>query len=130
MLGYKDVKAYDGSSQEYAKDPNAPMVKYRGAITSEISGLKENHLCLEKQLVFNVSEVKGKIAHGGAATVRILIDDITCGAKNFSFLVNTMTAGLNCNVTGTGHSHQGEHCMFGLSGTGGISVDGVIFNRI
>ena len=28
MLGYKDVKAYDGSSQEYAKDPNAPMVKY------------------------------------------------------------------------------------------------------
>ncbi|MFH2075516.1 MAG: rhodanese-like domain-containing protein [Pseudomonadota bacterium] len=28
MLGYKDVKVYDGSSQEYAKDPNAPMVKY------------------------------------------------------------------------------------------------------
>jgi len=28
MLGYKDVKFYDGSSQEYAKDPNAPMVKY------------------------------------------------------------------------------------------------------
>jgi 3-mercaptopyruvate sulfurtransferase SseA len=28
MLGYKDVKSYDGSSQEYAKDPNAPMVKY------------------------------------------------------------------------------------------------------
>ncbi|OHE27840.1 MAG: hypothetical protein A3J94_04470 [Syntrophus sp. RIFOXYC2_FULL_54_9] len=28
ILGYKDVKGYDGSSQEYAKDPNAPMVKY------------------------------------------------------------------------------------------------------
>jgi thiosulfate/3-mercaptopyruvate sulfurtransferase len=28
MLGYKNVKAYDGSLQEYAKDPNAPMVKY------------------------------------------------------------------------------------------------------
>jgi len=28
MFGYKDVKAYDGSSQEYAKDPNAPMIKY------------------------------------------------------------------------------------------------------
>lgn len=79
----------------------------------------------DKQLVFRVSEVKGKIAHGGAAIVRILIDDISCGAKNFSFLVNTMTAGLNCNVTGAGHSHEEEHCMFGLSGTGGISVDGV-----
>lgn len=75
--------------------------------------------------VFKVDEVKGKIAHGGAATVRILIDDITCGAKHFSFLVNTMKAGLNCNVTGLGHSHTGEHCMFGLSGSGGISVDGV-----
>jgi thiosulfate/3-mercaptopyruvate sulfurtransferase len=29
MLGYKDVKAYDGSTQEYARDKNAPMVKYR-----------------------------------------------------------------------------------------------------
>jgi thiosulfate/3-mercaptopyruvate sulfurtransferase len=29
ILGYEDVKSYDGSSQEYAKDPNAPMVKYR-----------------------------------------------------------------------------------------------------
>jgi len=28
VLGYKNVKMYDGSSQEYAKDPNAPMVKY------------------------------------------------------------------------------------------------------
>jgi mannose-6-phosphate isomerase-like protein (cupin superfamily) len=82
----------------------------------------------EKQLVFKVSEVKGKIAHGGAATVRILIDEISCGAKNFSFLVNTMTAGLNCNVTGTGHSHEEEHCMFGLSGSGGISVDGVRYS--
>jgi len=79
----------------------------------------------DRQLVFKVSEVKGKIAHGGAATVRILIDEISCGAKNFSFLVNTMTAGLNCNVTGTGHSHEEEHCIFGLSGSGGISVDGV-----
>ncbi len=28
VLGYKDVKAYDGSMQEWAKDPNAPVVKY------------------------------------------------------------------------------------------------------
>ena len=81
-----------------------------------------------KQLVFKVDEVKGKIAHGGAATVRILIDDIRCGAKNFSLLVNTMTAGLNCNVTGAGHSHKEEHCMFGLSGSGGVFVDGVRYS--
>ncbi|MDO9230654.1 MAG: cupin domain-containing protein [Syntrophales bacterium] len=82
----------------------------------------------DKQLVFKVDEVKGKIAHGGAATVRILINDISCGAKNFSLLVNTMTAGLNYNVTGAGHSHKEEHCMFGLSGSGGISVDGVKYD--
>ncbi|MEW6720896.1 MAG: rhodanese-like domain-containing protein [Thermodesulfobacteriota bacterium] len=28
VLGYKNVKMYDGSSQEWAGDPNAPMVKY------------------------------------------------------------------------------------------------------
>lgn len=79
----------------------------------------------EKPTIRKVSEVKGKIGHGGAVTIRVLIDDIGCGAKNFSFLVNTMKAGLNCNVTGTGHSHEEEHCMFGLSGSGGVWVDGV-----
>jgi len=82
----------------------------------------------DRKLVTKVDEVKGKIAHGGSATVRILIDEERCGAKNFSFLVNTMKAGLNCNVTGTGHSHTEEHCMFGLSGSGGISVDGVKYD--
>ncbi|MHB8772914.1 MAG: sulfurtransferase [Syntrophales bacterium] len=28
VLGYKDVKSYDGSSQEFTKDPNVPMAKY------------------------------------------------------------------------------------------------------
>jgi len=28
MLGYKDVKVYDGSSREFMKDPNFPVVKY------------------------------------------------------------------------------------------------------
>jgi len=78
-----------------------------------------------KKLVSKVNEVKGKVAHGGSATARILIDDERCGAKNFSFLVNTMKVGLNCNVTGTSHSHEEEHCMFGWSGSGGISIDEV-----
>ncbi|MGQ9645207.1 MAG: sulfurtransferase [Thermodesulfobacteriota bacterium] len=28
ILGYKNVKSYDGSAQEWSKDPNLPMVKY------------------------------------------------------------------------------------------------------
>ena len=79
----------------------------------------------QKPMICHVDDVEGKIAHGGAARIRILIDDIRCGAKNFSLLVNTMKAGLNCNVTGLGHSHAEEHCMFGLSGKGGIAIDGV-----
>lgn len=74
--------------------------------------------------VAKVSEVQGKTAHGGSATVRIMIDKASCGAKNFSLLANTMKAGLNCNVTGKGHSHEVEHCLFGLSGKGGIVVEG------
>lgn len=79
----------------------------------------------QKPMICHVDDVEGKIAHGGAARIRILIDDIRCGAKNFSLLVNTMKAGLNCNVTGLGHSHAEEHCMFGLEGKGGIAIDGV-----
>ena len=78
----------------------------------------------EKPVVCKVNQIEGKIGHGGAVNVKILVDDLTCGAKNFSFLVNTMAAGLNCNQTGSGHSHEEEHCMFCLSGTGGISVEG------
>ena len=77
-----------------------------------------------KKLVFSIKDVKEKIAHGGSAIVRVLIDEERCGARNFSFLVNTMKAGLNCNITGLGHKHDVEHCLFGLSGTGGIFIDG------
>jgi thiosulfate/3-mercaptopyruvate sulfurtransferase len=28
ILGNKNVKSYDGSMQEWSKDPNLPMVKY------------------------------------------------------------------------------------------------------
>lgn len=78
----------------------------------------------KKPVICKVDEIEGKIGHGGAVNVKILVDDITCGAKNFSFLVNTMSAGLNCNQTGDGHDHEEEHCMFCLSGSGGIVVEG------
>ena len=82
----------------------------------------------KKRFVFPMKEAEGKITHGGAAVFRVLLDEQSCGAKNFSFLVNTMKAGLNCNMTGSGHSHKEEHCLYTLSGKGGISIDGEKYN--
>ncbi|RJQ54750.1 MAG: cupin domain-containing protein [Desulfobacteraceae bacterium] len=81
-----------------------------------------------RKFVHRLKEAEAKPTHGGAALFRILLDESNCGAKNFSFLVNTMKAGLNCNMTGTGHSHREEHCMFTLSGKGGIIIDGEKFD--
>ena len=81
----------------------------------------------KKKYVFPLEEANEKITHGGSAIFRILLDEPSCGAKNFSLLVNTMKAGMNCNVTGTGHSHEEEHCMYTLSGKGGILIDGEKF---
>ncbi|MBT8372555.1 MAG: hypothetical protein KJO34_16435, partial [Deltaproteobacteria bacterium] len=74
--------------------------------------------------IFKMEDARAKETHGGAALFRILLDEESCGAKNFSFLVNTMKAGLNCDVTGLGHQHDVEHCLYGLTGNGGISIEG------
>ena len=77
------------------------------------------------QYYFPLDQVQEKAVHSGTVKAKIVLSEESCGAKNFSFLVNTMQAGLNCNVTGLGHSHEEEHCMFVLSGTGGISINDV-----
>ena len=77
----------------------------------------------KKKFVFHVKDAVEKTTHGGSAIFRILLDEESCGAKNFSLLVNTMKAGLNGKATGLGHKHDVEHCLYGLSGTGGISID-------
>ena len=81
----------------------------------------------KRKFVFHVEDAVEKTTHGESAIFRILLDEKSCGAKNFSLLVNTMKAGLNCNATGLGHKHDVEHCLFGLSGTGGISIGGEIY---
>jgi len=45
---------------------------------------------------------------------RILVDNESCGAKNFSLLVNTM----NARAKGSEHEHDVEHCLYFLSGRG------------
>jgi quercetin dioxygenase-like cupin family protein len=77
-----------------------------------------------RKYVFDLEDAKEKTAFGGAGLFRIILDEESCGAKNFSVLVNTMKAGLNCNTTGEGHSHREEHFMYGLAGTGGVSIEG------
>jgi mannose-6-phosphate isomerase-like protein (cupin superfamily) len=77
-----------------------------------------------KLRVVRANEVEAKSVHGGAATSKIFANPETCGANNFSFLINRMQAGLNCNQTGLGHKHEEEHCLYTLSGKGGISIDG------
>ena len=81
----------------------------------------------KKKCVFTMKDAVEKVTHGGSAIFRILLDEESCGVKNFSLLVNTMKAGLNCNQTGLGHKHDVEHCLYGLSGTGGISIDGEVY---
>jgi mannose-6-phosphate isomerase-like protein (cupin superfamily) len=61
------------------------------------------------------------VLHGRAGIFRILIDEEISGAKHFSLLVNTMTAGMK----GSEHKHEeNEHCWYILSGTGTMYIEG------
>lgn len=76
---------------------------------------------MEKKYVVPLSEAKTGVLHGNAGTYRVLIDEPTSGARNFSLLVNTMKAG----VEGAEHKHEhNEHCWYILSGTGIMHILG------
>ncbi len=75
---------------------------------------------MEKKCVVSLRDAVTGVLHGGAGTFRILIDEESSGAKNFSLLVNTMKAG----VEGSEHKHEGEHCFYILSGRGTMYIDG------
>jgi mannose-6-phosphate isomerase-like protein (cupin superfamily) len=61
------------------------------------------------------------VLHDRTGTYRILIDEETVGARNYSLLINTMVAG----VKGEEHKHtENEHCWYILSGTGTIYIEG------
>jgi len=75
---------------------------------------------MEKKCIVHLKEAITGVLHGGVGTFRILIDEPTSGAKNFSFLVNTTRAGAN----GSEHTHDVEHCWYILSGKGTMYLDG------
>jgi quercetin dioxygenase-like cupin family protein len=75
---------------------------------------------MEKKYVVPLAEAISGVLHGGVGTFRILIDEETSGAKNFSLLVNTTQAG----AKGAEHTHDVEHCWYILSGKGTMYIDG------
>ncbi len=76
--------------------------------------------------ILSWDDVEAKPTHGGSATARIILNEDTVGLKDFSLLVNTMKAGLNCAHDTPGHSHTEEHALYILSGYGGVSIDGTL----
>lgn len=75
---------------------------------------------MKKKTIVRLDEAVTGHLPGGIGTFRILIDEASSGAKNFSLLVNTSRAG----VKGREHDHQVEHCWYILSGTGAITQGG------
>jgi len=75
---------------------------------------------MEKKYIVHLKEAVTGVLHGGVGTFRILIDESTSGAKNFSLLVNTTRAG----GRGSEHTHGVEHCWYILSGKGTMYQDG------
>lgn len=78
---------------------------------------------MEKKYVVPLKEAITGVLHGGIGTFRILIDEETSGARNFSLLVNTSRAG----AKGSEHSHDVEHCWYILSGKGTLYLEGKSF---
>jgi mannose-6-phosphate isomerase-like protein (cupin superfamily) len=75
---------------------------------------------MEKKYVVPLKEAITGVLHGGIGTFRILIDEETSGARNFSLLVNTSRAG----AKGSAHTHDVEHCWYVLSGKGTMYLEG------
>ncbi len=76
---------------------------------------------MERKYVVPLKDAVTGVLHGKAGTFRVLIDEETSGAKQFSLLINTMNAG----VKGAEHKHENnEHCWYILSGRGTMYIEG------
>ena len=76
---------------------------------------------MEKKYVVSLKDAVTGVLHANTGTYRVLIDGDNSDAKHFSFLVNTMNAG----VIGDEHKHEeSEHCCYILSGTGTLYIEG------
>ncbi len=74
-----------------------------------------------KKCMFSMDDAVTGVLHGNAGVFRIVLDNDSCGAENFSLLVNTMRAG----VKGSAHKHDDcEHAWYVLSGKGTYYLEG------
>ncbi len=80
----------------------------------------------QKQYVFKIDELPEKSTHGGSVRSKLVLDENHGGATRFSLLVNTMKSGLNCKHDTPGHTHDEEHFIYVMEGTGGVSIDGTV----
>jgi|GEM_PF-929641 len=78
-----------------------------------------------RKLAFTMDDAIKGVAHHGKVEVNILINEDTCGSKSFSLLVNKIKPDDTCQQEGTlGHSHDIEHGVYCLSGSGMITIGG------
>lgn len=74
---------------------------------------------MSKPYVIPLEQADTGVLYGGKGTYRILIDEKTCGARNYSMLLNTQPGG----AVGSAHKHDhSEHSWFVLSGTGTVTI--------
>ena len=81
----------------------------------------------KNQYVFHIDELPEKSTHGGSVKSKLVLDENHGGPTRFSLLVNTMKAGLNCKHDTPGHTHEEEHFIYIMEGTGGVSIEGTVY---
>ena len=80
---------------------------------------------MEKKLVIHLKDAVTGPMQGGKGTFRIFIDEETCGAQRFSFLMNTLQGGTQAGT----HQHEEESCLYILSGRGSVSIGDDSFEK-
>lgn len=79
---------------------------------------------MEKKMAVHLEDAVTGPMQGGRGTFRIFIDEETCGARQLSLLMNTLRGGTQT----AGHQHEGESCLYILSGRGTISIGNKSFD--
>lgn len=67
---------------------------------------------MERKCVVRPKDAITGSMQGGKGTFRIIIDEETCGAQRFSFLINTLQRGTRTDS----HQHEEESGLYILSG--------------
>lgn len=78
---------------------------------------------MDEKFVVHLNDAITGSMQGGKGTFHLFIDEETCGAKQFSFLMNTLQRG---TITAS-HRHEEESCIYILSGRCRVSIENKSF---